>query len=281
MIVVAAIALWYFQWSLSLPLQGVESFGNSLGTTVDSQLSQSFSAPSPIQQATKAVPKKTNALTAEGVIAQTNDQRAENGSLPSLTENPTLDDIATLRIDDLFQYQYFAHVNSSTGESALTVASSVGYLYLALGENLALGLYDGDAGVVAAWMASPGHRANILNSQYTQIGVAVREGMFQGQETWIAVQVFGRPASDCPAPEANLKTTIDLSEVQINTMAAELATDKTAIAAMSPQSGPAYNTQVEDYNALATQYNALTAGTQNAIAEYNGEVSAFNACLAE
>ena len=50
-----------------------------------------------------------------------------NGNLPPLAENATLDDIATLRIDDMFAEQYFAHVNSSTGESAVTVASSVGY----------------------------------------------------------------------------------------------------------------------------------------------------------
>ena len=47
----------------------------------------------------------------------------------------------------MFAQQYFAHVGPQ-GESAITVASSVGYTNLALGENLALGLYAGDAGVV-------------------------------------------------------------------------------------------------------------------------------------
>lgn len=280
---VIGVALWYFQSSFALPLRKLVSFGNSLGTSVSSQVQQGFSAPSPLQQVTKAAPKKANTLTIEGIIAQTNIQRAQNdedGSVSPLTENATLDDIATLRIDDMFAQQYFAHVGPQ-GESAVTVASSVGYASLALGENLALGVYNGDAGVVAAWMASPGHRANILDTHYTQIGVAVREGMFQGSETWIAVQVFGRPASDCPAPNANLETEITLSENQITAMTAELQSDKATIDAMNPQSGPAYNAQVQDYNNLAAQYNTLAAGTQNAIAEYNAEVNAFNTCLAD
>jgi uncharacterized protein YkwD len=279
-VVIAVFAIWYFQKSFSLPLQSIEGLGSSFGTSVSSQLAQNFSAPSPLEELTKATPKKANTLTQAGVIAQTNLQRAENGNLPPLTENATLDDIATIRISDMFAQQYFAHVGPQ-GESAITVASSVGYNHLALGENLALGLYAGDAGVLSAWMGSPGHRANILDTHYTQIGVAVQEGMFEGQETWIAVQVFGRPASDCPAPDANLETTINISENQIAAMAAQLQSDKTAISAMPSPSGPQYNQQVEDYNNLVAQYNNLTAGTKTAIATYDAEVDAFNACLAD
>ena len=280
-VVILAGALWYFQKSLSLPLQSLESFGNPTApVSSSSQSAQNFSAPSPIQQVTKAAPKKTNALTVAGVIAETNDQRAANGDLLPLTENATLDDIATLRLDDMFTQQYFAHVGPQE-ESAISVASSVGYAHLALGENLALGNYAGDAGVVTAWMNSPGHRANILGTQYTQIGVVVREGMFEGQETWLAVQIFGRPASDCTAPDANMENSINLSEQQISSTSVELTDDKAIIDAMSPQSGPAYNAQVEDYNNLAAQYNTLAAETKTAISVYDAQVTAFNACLAE
>ena len=280
-VVVVVCALWYFQKSLSLPLQKIAAFENSIGTSVSDQFSPNFSTSTPgLQQGIKTAPRKANTLTDAGVIAQTNDQRAQNGNLPPFAENETLDAIATLRIDDMFQQQYFAHVGPQ-GESAITVASSVGYQSLALGENLALGSYAGDAGVVTAWMNSPGHRANILNTHYTQIGVAVREGVYDGSDTWIAVQVFGRPASDCTSPDANLKTSIDLSENQITAMATQLQSDKTAIDAMSPQSGPDYNAQVEDYNNLAAQYNNLATKTKTAIDVYDAQVNAFNACLAE
>lgn len=287
MIILIAVVLlggvyWYFQKFFSLRLSSIASFGNALESSVSGQSSstKNFSAPGPLIAVGKATPKKANTLTVEGVITNTNQQRAENGNLPPLVENTTLDDVATLRIDDMFAQQYFAHVGPQS-ESALTVASSVGYSYLALGENLALGVYAGDAGVVTAWMNSAGHRANILNTHYTQIGVAVREGTFQGANTWIAVQVFGRPSSDCTAPDANLETSITLSENQITAMATQLQSDKAAIAAMDPQSGPAYNEQAEDYNNLAAEYNNLTTETQAAISEYDAQVNAFNTCLAQ
>lgn len=283
LVIVLAGAYWYFQNFFSLRLEDIASFGNSLEGSMTGQSSSSpgnFSAPGPLILVGKATPKKANTLTIAGIILDTNTARAQNGNLPPLAENSTLDDIATLRIDDMFSQQYFAHVGPQ-GESAVTVASSVGYSYLALGENLALGVYAGDAGVVNAWMGSAGHRANILDIHYTQIGVAVQEGTFQGKSTWIAVQVFGRPSSDCPAPDANLQTSIQLSENQITAMASELASDKAAIDAMNPQSGPTYNEQVEDYNNLAAGYNNLAAETKNAIVAYNSQVDAFNTCLAE
>jgi uncharacterized protein YkwD len=280
-VVITVVALWYFERSLSLPLRNVEPFGNpAVSAPAPTSSQPNFVAPSPIQHTTKAAPKKTNTLTVAGVITETNDQRAANGDLSSLAENVTLDAIATLRLDDMFTKQYFAHVGPQ-GESAISVASSVGYAHLALGENLALGNYAGDAGVVTAWMNSAGHRANILDTHYTQIGVAVREGMFEGQETWLAVQIFGRPASDCTAPNATLESSINISEQEIASTSAELADDKTAIDAMSPQSGPAYNAQVEDYNNLAAQYNALAAETKTAVASYDAQVTAFNQCLGE
>jgi len=276
-VVALGLAYWYFEKQLSLPLAGLESFGNSVKTSMD-QVQQEF--PGPLVAVTKSAPKKSNTLTVEGVVSSTNEQRALNGGLPPLAESATLDDIATLRIDDMFTQQYFAHVGPQ-GESAITVASSVGYQSLALGENLALGLYAGDEGVVNAWMNSVGHRANILDAHYTQIGVAVREGTYDGQSTWIAVQIFGRPAADCPSPDNNLKTSIDLSESQLSTMSSELATEKSDIADTNPPNGPAYNQKVEDYNNLVSQYNNLAAQTKAAVTQYNNEVDAFNSCLAE
>jgi hypothetical protein len=180
----------------------------------------------------------------------------------------------------MFQQQYFAHVGPQ-GESALTIATSVGYAHLALGENLALGLYTGDEGVVDAWMKSPGHRENILDTHYTQIGVAVRKGTFEGESTWIAVQVFGRPASDCSVPNETLKASIDASGDKISAFAAQLQSLKDGIASSSLQSGPEYNAQVQSYNNLAAQYNDLVAQTKTAVATYDAEVSAFNQCLGE
>lgn len=264
---------WWIERTSSLPFANITSLGNSIAN----EISQGFSSyPTPLSMVTDTS-KKNAKLTRAGVVADTNEQRQQN-NLPALKENATLDAIATLRLDDMFEHQYFAHV-SPTGASAETVASSVGYLHLALGENLAEGIFAGDAGVVGAWMNSPGHRANILNTHYDQIGVAVREGTFQGKDAWIAVQIFGRPASDCPAPSAAVKSAIDIAETQLTEMDAELQAQRAEVDAMEPKSGSAYNQSVQQYNAMVGRYNDLIAQTKAEIGEYNAEVGSFNQCL--
>jgi uncharacterized protein YkwD len=250
--------------------------------------SKDFSAPAPLiatSTITSAAPAQYT-LTRAGVIADTNEQRAGNGNLPPLAENATLDEVATLRLQDMFAKQYFAHISppdaSGATSSAITVAQSLGYSYIALGENLALGNFVGDQGVVTAWMGSPGHRANILDTNYTQIGVAVGDGVFQGQKAWIAVQVFGRPASDCPAPDVSLKATIDAAQAQIATLGSQIQTDKVQIDAAQSEGATnttAYDQEVSAYNALVGQYNALNTQTQTEIAQYNMEANAYNKCI--
>jgi uncharacterized protein YkwD len=276
-LVMAGAGIWTFQNFSSSPLEKIASFESMVTSDVQSGFSsfpqQNIIAPRSNLTATQAT------LDAKGVIADTNKERATHGNLPALQENATLDDIATLRLDNMFAHQYFAHV-SPTGESALTVASSVGYNHIALGENLAEGWFNGDQGVLDAWMASPGHRANILDTHYTEIGVAAREGMFQGRETWIAVQVFGKPASACPPPpDPTLRTAIANAQEALVQMESSLKTMKSEIDAMDPQSGSAYNQKVSSYNTLVSTYNMLAAQTKTQIENYNGAAAAYNACL--
>lgn len=273
-IIIIGVVAWGIEEFSSIPFEKIASFE----TKVTSEVQQVVPAlPTPLKSTGRVSPKNAT-LTVEGVIADTNASRAAS-SEPPLAEDATLDDIATLRLDDMFTHQYFAHVSPS-GQSAITVASSVGYNHLALGENLAQGMFAGDQGLVDAWMASPGHRANILDTHYTQIGVAVREGMFAGQETWIAVQVFGKPTSACPAaPDPALQAAIANAETALTTMSKELEQMKAQIDAMQPQSGAAYNAQVSQYNTLVGQYNSLASQTKTEVAQYNAAVTAYNACL--
>ena len=239
------------------------------------EVAGNFSAPQPlvVSRASGTVPGGLGGsytLTRTGVIQQTNLQRQGNGNLPPLAENSTLDDIAQIRLDDMFAKQYFAHV-SPASSSAITVAQAIGYQYIALGENLALGNFNGDQDVVTAWMNSPGHRANILNGTYTQIGVAVGEGNFQGNDVWIAVQVFGKPTSDCPLPETSLKDQIDAEEQEAGAMQAQVASEQSQL----DQSNSA---QVASYNQLVDQYDNLLAQIKSDIAEYNDQIAAYNQC---
>ena len=218
-------------------------------------------------------------LTSEGIIAFTNENRVKNG-LPALAPNKQLEQAAILKVNDMFSGQYFEHISPSGNGPAYFVDSS-GYAYIMIGENLALGNFDGDEDLVNAWMNSPGHRENILHKSFEEIGVAARKGTFEGKTVWLAVQEFGRPVSSCPAVDKEMKEqldkyTTDIQEMDpaINNLLVELR--------MLKKSGDReeYNKKVVEYNELVNSYNLLVSRTKELTTVYNAQVSAYNTCLA-
>lgn len=216
-------------------------------------------------------------LTPLGIISDTNAERAKEG-IAALSENAQLRVAAEAKVDDMFARQYFEHV-SPVGVGPGDLAKAAGYAYVSEGENLALGNFKDDVAVVTAWMNSPGHRANIMNTHFLEIGVAAKKGMFEGKEVWLAVQEFGVPLSACPAIDSALNGTIKTDKTQLATTDADLATRKQELNAMSPYD-PAYNQKAEEYNALVRDYNALLGKVRELITEYNAQVNAFNTCAA-
>ena len=133
-------------------------------------------------------------VSPERVIELTNQKRLENG-LPPLRYNPNLTQAALSKAGDMFAFDYWAHVSPS-GRDPWAFFHEADYNYLFAGENLARDFYTSEA-VVEAWMASPTHRDNVLNSRYEEIGLAVVDGTLEGIETTLVVQLFGTPT---PAP---------------------------------------------------------------------------------
>lgn len=219
----------------------------------------------------------TSLLTIRGIIEYTNRARLQNGALPALTENELLNKDAKLKLEDMFAKQYFEH-ESPTGVGPADLAKTVGYAYVIVGENLALGDFASDDTVVTAWMNSPGHRANILNTHYQEIGVAVGKGMYEGHETWIAVQSFGLPLSVCPTISTELKSQIEANNIGIARLRGSLDSKKIQIESTSPND-PSYNVYVGEFNALIPEYNTLVEATRVLVAEYNASVQAFNSCI--
>ena len=120
-----------------------------------------------------------------------NTDRTDNALSP-LTTNPVLEAAATLKANNMAEQGYFAHV-SPDGVTPWHWFAEAGYRFVAAGENLAVNFSDSDD-VEQAWMESPGHRANILNGNFTEIGIATARGEYKGRETIFVVQLFGRPA---------------------------------------------------------------------------------------
>ena len=221
-------------------------------------------------------------LTTQGVIDNTNQQRSDFGK-PVLKVNAKLNAAALAKVKDMFAGQYFEHV-SPLGRGPADLARDAGYVYISVGENLALGNYKDDATLVDAWMNSPGHRANILNAGFTEIGVAVLKGKFEGKTTWLAVQEFGRPASDCPVVDEFLKDQIDAGKVSIDVLENQVKETKAQLDSWpEPQSKEevaAYNAKVAEYNSLVKVFNNRIDTQKEAVARYNNQVKVFNECIA-
>ena len=106
------------------------------------------------------------------VLAGINNQRVANG-LSMLQVDPSLTAVGRERSNDMIRLGYFGHV-SPTGETAFSLLDRYGIPYGWAGENLARNNYPADECVDVAvrdWMASAGHRENILNVHYTAMGV--------------------------------------------------------------------------------------------------------------
>ncbi len=108
----------------------------------------------------------------EEVIRLVNEIRAEHG-LARLSVNWELSRVARYKSQDMHDLGYFSHTSPTYG-SPFEMMRAFGISYRAAGENIAYG-YRTPRAVVEAWMNSPGHRANILNGAYTQIGVGYVE----------------------------------------------------------------------------------------------------------
>lgn len=215
-------------------------------------------------------------LTNEGVLIWTNKNR-EDAKVKDLVINDTLSKMASQKLADLFAKQYFEH-ESPSGVGPSDLAKGAGYEYIVIGENLALGNFNGDKALVDAWMASPGHRANLLNVRYREIGIAVGQGVFEGKTTWIAVQEFGLPVTACPQPSRTDKTTIDQSKKNVDTLEASLAVLKVAVDSSNPKYGTDYNLKVEQYNSSVQRFNAMVTALKVKISAYNKQVATFNTC---
>ncbi|MFA5830385.1 MAG: CAP domain-containing protein [Candidatus Paceibacterota bacterium] len=222
--------------------------------------------------------QEAGALKSSEVIRWTNYNRTQN-NLPPLARNSQLDSAAIIKVHDMFERQYFEHV-SPTGKGAADIVAGVGYNYLWVGENLALGIFENERDLVDAWMGSPGHRANILNSHYEEIGVAVDEGQFEGRHVWLAVQEFGKPASSCPAPDTALKLEIEQNQISIASSTVRANILVAEIQELEHGGNKElYNQKAGEYNALVEILNSLIIHTRALVETYNNEVASYNACI--
>lgn len=135
------------------------------------------------------------------VIELTNAERQKQG-LGLLSENSALNKAAASKAENMFSEDYWAHFAPS-GKTPWDFILGSGYKFSFAGENLAKNFYNPED-VVVAWMNSPTHKENILNSKYQDIGIAVVEGVLDGQKTTLVVQMFGTTKNLASLPQVNV-----------------------------------------------------------------------------
>lgn len=121
----------------------------------------------PVQGSSSVSAGIQSSSAASEVVRLTNSARSQNG-YAALVEDGVLSEAAAVRAREIARS--FSHTRPS-GASFSSALSESGVSYLRAGENIASGQKSASE-VVNAWMNSPGHRANILNSSYSRIGSA-------------------------------------------------------------------------------------------------------------
>ncbi len=109
----------------------------------------------------------------DATLCLINAQRERNGRVP-LTENAMLDRAAVLHSLDMAKRKYFEHADPDGVQPDARIVQQ-GYPPILVGENLAWGetVKSSPAVIVSMWMKSPGHRANILEPNYREIGIGM------------------------------------------------------------------------------------------------------------
>jgi len=168
------------------------------------------------------------------VVDLTNDERADLAAAP-LQRNALLDQAAQQKAQHMAANEYFAHF-APDGTTPWSFFRSSGYVYAHAGENLAIHFTDSTE-VVEAWMQSPAHRKNIVDTKYTEIGVGTAKGTFDGYDTVYVVQLFGTPAVQ-PVAEPATPPVAEIPPAQIVDAEVIQATDTvntTDLAALQAQ----------------------------------------------
>jgi uncharacterized protein YkwD len=159
-------------------------------------------------------------MSVQNLLNETNNQRIANG-LGSLAINGKLNQAAQNKANDMAARDYWSH-NTPDGQTPWTFVTAAGYSYQTVGENLAYGFSTSSA-TVTGWMNSAGHRANILNVNYQEVGfgvINIADYQSSGPQT-LVVAMYAKPATTqvaqaAPAP-APVVTTKPRTETPVAT----------------------------------------------------------------
>lgn len=217
-------------------------------------------------------------VTASVLVDLTNESRLAYNQAP-LVRNSVLDHAATLKAEDMAKEGYFAH-DSPEGLTPWHWFKQAGYTFLYAGENLAINFIDADE-VRKAWLASPLHRANLLDVKFKEIGMATVNGVYKNGPTIYVVQMFGTPAvaKENPVTETSPvvekeTTKAQLAETPTSQTNPTLALGEPEIKGKSVEIKPEYESVITTEELVVVKNNeveeiATGASTSNTLEKYS------------
>lgn len=153
------------------------------------------------------------------IFELTNQARAANG-LPELKLNEELAAAAQAKAEAMVANNYFEHT-APDGTNGWDYIDNEGYIYTFAGENLAASNED-DVSVVDGWLNSPGHRANLLNENFTDIGlgIAFKDSYDEFRNVFFIVALYAEPAAanSLPVSKANSTPTEGITQLEKNSL---------------------------------------------------------------
>lgn len=126
---------------------------------------------------------------AEYKTFQLHNQVRKNNGVSQLCVHPKLTKAARAHSRDMINRDYFSHTTKGTNRNAGQRLTSAGYRWRTYGENI--GYNSTPQAMHRAWMNSQGHRTNILNRNFKEVGIGAVRGNFQGYNTTMYTVDFG------------------------------------------------------------------------------------------
>lgn len=200
------------------------------------------------------------------IVELTNDERQVE-SLGTLKRSSVLDTAAKLKAQDMAKNEYFAHY-SPKGISPWFWFGEAKYNFVHAGENLAIHFTD-SSDVVTAWMDSPTHKANIMNGNYTEIGVGTAEGTYEGFKTIYVVQLFGTPAAPTvasvalPSVAGETITQEEVTETNENKVLSESVTLNETVEVIEADENPQTSDEVVMSEVVGSSTSEVPVGTKD------------------
>jgi hypothetical protein len=167
------------------------------------------------------------------LLTLTNDERTKNGKAP-LVLNTKLNDSALLKCDDMVKNNYWSH-NDKNGVEPWRFIDQSGYSHGKVGENQAYG-FTSESAVTTGWMNSEGHRNNLLDESFSEVGfgVCVSDNFINQGKQLIVVQHFGQPMPTTGSPTSN------------GSSSAQVQNTKQYVSGVCSQTPVAYKTRSEN-----------------------------------